>query len=321
MTVSSVCLKTNPPLDMPILLAALGILAAFWLFQPSFLAAFSMSDLLSQPHVSIHSDGLGHVDAPERRLATITDIDSAAVIAYDRESGYGLLSEAASEQRPIASLTKLMTALVFLETDPDWNSSYTVHRSDRREGGVITLFPGDKVSTRDLFRTALIASDNSAIAGLVRSSGMSEAAFVGRMNERAAEMHLRSTVFAEPTGLSPANRSTARDVTRLLEAALEQSDIREALTRENYAFTTTDGREKNVETTNKLLSSNLPLNIRQIGGKTGHIPEAGFCFAGWFEKDGREVITVVLGAPTEAARFAETEKLVKWVYTTYEWNN
>ncbi len=301
-------------------LAAAAILLLYWLFQPSFLTAFSVSDFFGNVASSLSAPATNyHKPAPQPINATPAELQAAAVAAYDITSGYALVSEAGDEQRSIASLTKLMTALVFLERNPGWETTYTIERADRREGGIIRLFPGDKLSVRDLFRTALVGSDNVATTALARTTGLSEPAFVVRMNEKAEELRLHSTVFADPTGLNTANRSTARDVARLLEAALKQPSIREALSQDTYSFSTLGGRDVTIAATNKLIGTRLPDNIRLIGGKTGHLDEAGYCFAGWFEQDGHEVITVVLGADSEAARFAETEKLIEWVYNAYIW--
>ncbi len=214
-----------------------------------------------------------------------------------------------------------MAALVFIEHNPGWQTRYVVRAADHRSGARDNLQPGDNVTIRELFRTALIASDNSAVMSLVRASGLSEREFVTAMNAKADTLRLKQTTFSDPTGLDNGNRSTPGDISRLAAAALSQADIREAVLRPAYSFATEQGSVKDIRATDKLLDRPLPAGVRLVGGKTGHIDEAGYCFVGLFEKDGRQVLTVVLGADSDEARFSETEKLVDWAYRTFFWRN
>ncbi len=258
---------------------------------------------------------------PERRNDSQPRIVGRAAGVYDIASGYRLWERDAGKSLPIASLTKLMAALVFIEHNPGWQTRYVVRAADHRSGARDNLQPGDNVTIRELFRTALIASDNSAVMSLVRASGLSEREFVTAMNAKADTLRLKQTTFSDPTGLDNGNRSTPGDISRLAAAALSQADIREAVLRPAYSFATEQGSVKDIRATDKLLDRPLPAGVRLVGGKTGHIDEAGYCFVGLFEKDGRQVLTVVLGADSDEARFSETEKLVDWAYRTFFWRN
>ncbi|MDD5032087.1 MAG: serine hydrolase [Patescibacteria group bacterium] len=250
------------------------------------------------------------------------EILARSAAAIDRASGVLLFTYQPEEIAPIASLTKLMTALVWLDHNPGWDAVYEIKKEDRREGGRIFLFPGEKVTVKDLFYLSLVASDNTAAIALVRSSGLSEEDFVGEMNKKALSFGLAKTKFSDPIGLNNNNVSTAEEVARLAKAAFSSEDIRRATLTKEYEFKTLAGKGKKVLTTDYLLD-NFPANgLKIIGGKTGYTELAGYCFAGEFNhEDDKEIITVILGGPTSSGRFKETKNLAEWVYANFRWGS
>ncbi len=248
------------------------------------------------------------------------EIIARGVAVMDSESEKLLFSKNLGEAMPIASLTKLMTALVFLEINPGWETVYEIQREDRREGGKIYLYWGERARVEDLFYLSLVGSANTATLALVHSTGLSEEEFVARMNDKAQTLGLAQTVFSDPIGLSNANVSTARETAILVKAALAHKDIRQATLTKNYEFKTLAGQEKKAVTTDYLLE-NFPQNgLKIIGGKTGFIPAAGYCFAGEFiDAAGNEVVSVILGSSGYQDRFDQTRTLVEWVYDNYYW--
>jgi D-alanyl-D-alanine endopeptidase (penicillin-binding protein 7) len=220
---------------------------------------------------------------------------------------------------PIASLTKLMSAMVFLEQKPDLRRMAEVTREELRGAGHTRLWNKERVALYDLLHMSLMNSDNVATRVLARESGLSSDAFVARMNEKAHEMGLANTRFAEPTGLDQRNVSTAVDVARLLRAAADHYLIREVTTTPTYVFvgeypgrTHTIARTHEIVNTNRLLRSN---RYEFSCSKTGFISESGYCVATWVRDRGRDLITVVLGAPTNATRFADIVRLVQRTQT------
>lgn len=243
---------------------------------------------------------------------------SAAVLASD--VNFWLYEKSANEPRSIASITKLMTALVFLDTNPNWEDTYTIVREDGISGGRLHLFLGDTLSIKDLFYTALISSDNGAATALVRSTGLEQNEFINKMNKKAREMSLFSAQFVDVTGLSDQNISSAKDVVRLAKKALNNDHIYEALRQKEHNYTTREGREKHIiSTANGLLqqSENAAL---VIGGKTGYTENAGYCFVGrYFDENDKEVISVVLGASNRQERFTQASLLAKWAFINCDW--
>jgi D-alanyl-D-alanine carboxypeptidase len=251
-------------------------------------------------------------------LGVVTSAVSATVV--DRASGEVLFEKNADEPRSIGSITKLMTALLFLEGSPKLDATAALHPSDVRVGGVQHVRVNDPIDVRDLLHASLVGSDNSATAALVRLSGMPEGDFVARMNERASELGMGSTTFVDPTGLSAENRSTVGDLVRLIDETMKVKDIREATQMATVSFSSAATAYR-IESTNELLGSFLnraPYSV--IGGKTGFLPEAGYCFGAAFSEDGRrEIIVVVLGSGTEAGRFQDAKALTAWAYKTFDW--
>ncbi len=231
-----------------------------------------------------------------------------------------LYTKKADEVQPIASITKLMTALVFLDNNPGWDSVYKITLSDKIEGGKLNLFQGDSVKIKDLFHTSLIASDNGATIALVKSTGLSEKEFVLKMNEKARFLGLRNTDFVDPTGLSDNNISSAKEVALLAQEALSRTEISEATRRKEYEYETLEGRNKKIESTDYLLFDTAQNDFQVLGGKTGYTEKAGYCFVGKFkDKSGRELISVILNSDGKNDRFKESKTLVDLIFKNYFW--
>ena len=244
---------------------------------------------------------------------------ASSSLVMDGETGDILWQKGADDKRPIASISKLMSALVFLDSVPDWAKTYKLKKSDIRIGGRSYVYEGEELTVGDLFHLSLVASDNTAVIALVSSLGLSEDEFVVRMNEKAEAIGLKDTYFKDATGLSY-NISTVKDVVILAKKALVRKNIREAVLKERYDFKTKAGRAVSAESTDDLLV-NFPKNGSSlIGGKTGYTSEAAYCFVGGFVNgDGREIFAAVLGAPSDYARFHETKKAADWAFANFEW--
>lgn len=267
---------------------------------------------------------------PESSLRPlVTKKDNASEFSLTASSGAVLLlknnsflyEKNASDKQPIASLTKLMTALVFLDNNPGFEEEYIIKSTDNVVGGKNNLFTGETVRLRDLFNTSLVASDNSATLALARSTGLSDEEFVKAMNDKAGKLGLFNTSFTEPTGLSDKNISTAKEVARLAKEALGHEEIKKATVIKEYQFSTKEGREKKIFSTDYLLYSNSNPNISLLGGKTGYTERAGYCFVGKFANQSQEeIISVVLNSNGKNDRFLETKSLVDWIFANYNWN-
>ncbi len=227
-------------------------------------------------------------------------------ILIDPSTGEVLFEKNSSSSVPIASLTKLMTALVFLEQKPDLSREVEVTTTELNGAGHTQLRNGEVVALGDLLHMSLMCSDNVATRVLAREGGLSHEAFVARMNRKAVELGLAGTRFVEFTGLDERNVSTAADVARMLHAAAHDPLIQSITTTREYEFRT-ERRVHAIRNTDRLLYGRWDV----LGGKTGFISEAGYCFATWIRSQGRDLIAVVLGAPTNATRFADAVRLIQ----------
>lgn len=274
---------------------------------------------LFQPLPAVFQLGGRLIDLkPAVAPVTISAEKGAVLAATDH---YFLYTKDADAVQPIASISKLMTAMVFLDNNPGWDKVYVITAADDVPGGLLNLFRGDRVTVRDLFYTSLVASDNGATMALVHSTGLSEADFVAKMNEKAKALGLLHTHFAEPTGLSTQNVSTAREVALMAQAAFRHSEIRVATTLADYKYETLDGRVKDIVSTDYLLSGTTRDGLTVLAGKTGFTDEAGYCFVGLLKgADGREFISAVLNSTSKNDRFIASENLVDWVLNSYNWN-
>lgn len=237
-----------------------------------------------------------------------------SAIVVDPATGRVLYEKNAEVTMPIASITKLMTVLVFLETRPDLDRVVEVASADLRGAGHTRLRNRERLALRDLLHMSLMCSDNAATRTLVRESSLAPEDFLARMNQKALELGLTHTRYVEFTGLDERNVSTAADVARLLRVAADHPTIHNISITRSYEFRSTRtyatrsaSRSHVIGNTNRLLYGRYEV----LGGKTGFIQESGYCLATWVRTQGREMIAVVLGAPTNATRFADVMRLVQ----------
>ena len=249
-----------------------------------------------------------HRRARRHRLPPAGGVYARNAIVLDPATGEVLYEKNSSRSVPIASLTKLMTAMVFLEQKPDLTHEVVVTAAEIAGAGHTQLRSGERVPLGELLHMSLMSSDNCATRVIALESGLPAAQFVARMNSKALELGLTGARFVEFTGLDEHNVATASDVARMLHAAANEPLIAEITTTRSYQFRT-ERRHHAINNTDRLLYGRYEI----LGGKTGFIIEAGYCFATWVRTEGRELIAVVLGAPTNATRFADAVRLIQKV--------
>jgi len=241
----------------------------------------------------------------------VPDLRAAAAIIYNPVTNEVLWEENSQDQRSIASITKVMTATVFLENSPDLTERVQIVRSDVYQASTTKLRLNDKVTTDDLLHLLLIASDNAAARALARVSPHGSIGFIRRMNEKAAELGLENTHYADPSGLLSDNVSSAFDMARLITNASNDERISSIMRMSEYTIKT-PRRQILARNTNHLLGRQ---DFEVRAGKTGFISKAGYCLATLLRlpQGGQEVAVVVLGARSNAARFMETRNLFNWL--------
>jgi len=245
--------------------------------------------------------------------ALVPDPRAEAAIIYNPETGKVLWESHGEDQRSIASITKVMTAVVFLEESPDLSEPVLIQRADMRGASTTYLRAGDKITKEDLLHLMLIASDNAAARVLARSSSYGAEGFIGRMNQKAVDLGLTSTHYSDPSGLLAANVSSAYDMARLITFVSKDPRIAGVMQKQEY--TATAGRRTiSIHSTNQLVRQG---DVDVQAGKTGFITKAGYCLATLLRlpQGGPPVAVVVLGAKSNAGRFWETRHLFNWMST------
>ena len=235
-------------------------------------------------------------------------VRAAAAVIFDPATGNAVWELNAREPRPIASITTVMTAMLFLDGEQDLDRDVVVSRRDVRSASTTYLRPGERVRLRDLVHLALVASDNVAARALARASRWGTRRFISRMNALAAELGLKQTRFTDPSGLHEGNVSSAHDVSRLIAAAGRHPGIARIIRKRSYRIRTSR-QDRVIRNTNRLLDTRPDV----VGGKTGYISESGYCLATLIRVGNRAVSVVVLGARSNAGRFRETRRLADWL--------
>ena len=241
------------------------------------------------------------------------DLHLKASVAYvvDQGSGRALLRKNDEAVLPIASLTKLMTALVLTgaKLPMDKSITVTVDDVDRERHSRSRLPIGSTLSRSDALRLALMSSENRAAHALGRTFPGGLPAFVAAMNAKARELGLKSTTFVEPTGLSNLNQSTARDVAVLAAAASRNPLIRDYSTTPQHEVVL-GRRAVRYNNSDRLVKSrHWDIHLQ----KTGYIVEAGDCLVVNATIAGRNLILVLLDSTDARSRVADAERIRRWV--------
>jgi len=257
---------------------------------------------------------------PELQGAVLScdNFSAQSIIVKDQKSGAVLLRKNEYEKRPIASITKLMSALVLLERNLNWTTSTRVVADQVSD---THMYAGDTYTITQLWQAALVGSSNKAVLTLVDASGLPREAFIERMNDKAKELGMIDSNFTDPTGLDDTNISTASDLSILISEALKSERIRNTLNiKEMDLYSKERKRGEHIWNTDWLLLNWIPNQLNLRGGKTGYIPASGYNFAMQVADDKGHIINaVVLGARDYQARFTECRDIAKWALENYKW--
>lgn len=265
---------------------------------------------VAPPRLSIgNSIGLHLVDDP-------LDLRSSVAYIQDAQSGETLYEKNPDAVLPIASITKLMTAMVVLDARLPLEETIEIADADRdtERFSSSRLAIGARLSRDHLLHLALMSSENRAAHALGRTYPGGLAAFVEAMNDKARAIGMTDSRFADPTGLSSNNRSSARDLARMVRVANGYPLIRDYSTSTSLVVDT-GSRQMTYRTTNRLVDRpdwNISLQ------KTGYISEAGKCLVMQATIEGRPVVLVLLDAAGTQSRFADAQRLRKWLAQRFQ---
>ena len=258
--------------------------------------------------------------APEVQGISAPVLTAPVAMIYDADNRQVIYEKNSHRQRSIASISKMMTTVVFLETNPDFDEVITIQDSDTPQpepGVAIKVQTGDQITVKDLFNAMITGSANNAAFALVRSTGMSNDQFIAKMNEKARKLDMMSTTFADPTGLAVGNKSTTTDIALLINYIMNRPSVRQASTQANYTyhfFDYSSNKDEYSTIRNPLyLYTDLLVGQPIVGAKTGFINEAGYCLATKIRhSSGREYVAVVLGSTSVYNRASDMKNLITY---------
>lgn len=242
-------------------------------------------------------------------------VNARAALVMDAQTGEVLYSKNSNMSVPIASITKLMTAVVTADARLNMSEEITLQSIDFAGAGgknsSSTLRVGDTMNRAEALLFALMKSENPAAAALARTYPGGRPAFIAAMNAKAKQLGMSSTRFAESTGLDPHNISSARDLGILVSAASQYGLIRQFSTTPAYDFNLGYRMLKSNNTNALVRNGGWNINL----SKTGYINEAGRCVVMHTTVNSRPAVVVLLGASSSQARTNDATNLLNWVAT------
>ena len=239
-------------------------------------------------------------------------VEAGSVALVDLDSGQVLFQRKADKRRPIASTTKIMTALLVLEESEPGDVVTTSGRAASQGGSILGLTAGEEITVRNLLSALLLQSANDAAVALAEhvAGGVDE--FVNRMNDRARQLGARDTQFTSPNGLDDRGYSTAKDLALITVEAYRSDTFAKVVARRAVRIPSEEGEPRHVQNRNALLW----LYRDAIGVKTGFTSAAGFCLVGAAERHGLRLSAIVLGGPDEA--FSDAAALLNFGFENFE---
>jgi D-alanyl-D-alanine carboxypeptidase len=300
------------------ILAGLAVWAAVRFGTPPAPAAFTVTTPAVREEQAYALPAIEPAYAPVRDTRILEpELDANAALLYHVESGRTLLSKNAATRVPIASLTKLLSALIvqqlFLPDEVVTVSSHSI----RVDGQKQTLFLGERMFVRDLTAMMLVESSNDAAYALAEYASDQGIDFVGHMNQLSWTLGMRGCLFTDPAGLDDEAYCTADDMIRLVRYALQQApQLWPVMASPEVTVHSADGKlAHDVLSTNELLGKIDGV----VGGKTGYTDGALGCLVMVVEfgEKGDTLISIVLGS---RSRFTDTQAMLQWAHDAYRWD-
>jgi len=258
-------------------------------------------------------------DVISNTSAEAPQISAKSAVIFRESDGQILWGKNQDVQAPLASLTKIVAAKIFLDTKPNLSKVVAYKKQDELynyeycrpgEAALLKLKDGETASLNDFLNSALIGSANNAVETFVRASGLKREEFIKRMNDWVKKIGATSTSFVEPTGLAPQNVSSPADYAIITKEAYKNQVLQKISTTWQYKFSTRNTKKKHTITnTNKLLDLK---KYALTGSKTGYLEEAGYCLMTRAKTKADSLVVVNFGSRSSANSFKDNEQLLKF---------
>lgn len=240
------------------------------------------------------------------------NVSASSAMIVDPKSNQVLYQKNAQTRRPIASISKLMSAMVVLDAKQNMNDVLTISEEDidylKNSSSRLTV--GTQLTRREMLHIGLMASENRAIHALGRYYPGGMSAFLKAMNQKAKALGMQNTVFYDPTGLDPRNQATAQDLVQMVIAAHQYPLIRQYSTATSGSVFTASGRMENYRNSNALVrGGEWDIELQ----KTGYIREAGRCMVVYANIQKRPLIIVLMNSPSTTRRVSDAQNMRNWI--------
>lgn len=266
----------------------------------------------------------GALPSPVSSVDPEPEVSAEKYIVLDRQTGQIMAAKDAGGVWPIASLTKLVTADVVLQSGVDLSQAQDVRESDDVGGAKLYVSDGTKYRLEDLFYATLTASANNAAYAISRSTGLDTTHFVSQMNAFAQNMNLNHTAFVDPSGIELGNVSTPREIAAVANEVFKLQEVRRFTSTSSRSIESlTDGSVKYLKNTNWMLYYPEYDDIFIMSGKTGYLDESKWnlivSIRPTLTDADRELMIVTFGSVSRADSFKDARALADWAWNNHTW--
>ncbi|MBM3256199.1 MAG: D-alanyl-D-alanine carboxypeptidase [Candidatus Moranbacteria bacterium] len=251
-----------------------------------------------------------------------SQIRSYSAAAIDEESGELLFGKRENEKNPVASITKILGAYVFLSEGPDLDKTARMEQGDEAGGGRLRLPVGTKAKQKDFLYASLIGSANNSATALIRLSGLGKNSFIDKMNDLADTAGAPGAKFVDACGISPNNTGSAEELALIGRKVFANNQICNISARKKYSFKINGGKGKKTVTHTSTIVKRKISAFKTLAAKTGYLPEVGNNLITKLQnkKNGKEkIIVVTMGAKSQNSAVQDTKNIGKWVFENYKW--
>ena len=246
---------------------------------------------------------------------------SYSVAVLDNSTGKVLFSKRANDEKPVASITKIIGAYVFLEEKPNLSQKVCMEQKDEVAGGRLRLPVGSTMKAKDFLYSSLIGSANNSATALIRLSGLTKDKFIDKMNNLAKDAGAEDANFVDSSGISPDNEASAQDLALIGQKVFSKSKICQISARKKYTFSYNGGRGSKTVTHTSPIVNNKNSSFSIISAKTGYLPEVGNNLIVKLrskKNKKNQIIIALMGAKTKNATTQDAIKLGKWAFKNYK---
>lgn len=252
----------------------------------------------------------------------LSQVSSYSAAVIDSDTGELLFGKREDTDKPVASITKILGAQVYLSNNPGLDKTVRMESEDEVGGGRLRLPVGTTMKAKNFLYSSLIGSANNSATALIRLSGLGKSKFIDKMNDLAEDSGASSTNFVDASGISPDNTASAKDLALIGRKVFSDKYLSAISSKKSYSFNINNGKgTKRIVHTSPIVSQKSSV-LKVLAAKTGYLPEVGDNLIAKLQnkqKSRARVIVVLMGAASKNATTRDAAKLGKWAFENYSW--